>query len=173
MYPYEFRHALHSLLQRWLVSAHFSGNHQTCVYQNPWKKLYKLFFFYIHGSVHRESNLIIVQQDATVFSLLYFCRQLHMFRVLTPIIRRAYNCNYSFWHWSAGFTTIRCRWVGTTPIIRSSYNCNYSFWHWSTGSTTIRSCWVGTTPIIRSTYNCNYSFWHWSTGSTNSCMSSW
>jgi len=24
--------------------------------------------------------LIIVQQDATVFSLLYFCRQLYMFR---------------------------------------------------------------------------------------------
>jgi len=40
--------------------------------------------FYIHVSVHRESNLIIAQQDATVFSLLYFCRQLYMFRVLTP-----------------------------------------------------------------------------------------
>ena len=26
-------------------------------------------------------NLIIVQQDAIVFSLLYFCRQLYMFRV--------------------------------------------------------------------------------------------
>jgi len=26
--------------------------------------------FYIHGSVHRESNLITVQQDANVFSLL-------------------------------------------------------------------------------------------------------
>ena len=43
--------------------------------------------FYIHGSMHRESNLIIVQQDAAVFSLLYFCRQLYIFRVLTPIIR--------------------------------------------------------------------------------------
>jgi len=56
------------------------------------------YFFYIHGSVHRESNWIIVQQDATVFSLLYFCRQLNMFRVLTPIIRSSYSCNYSFWH---------------------------------------------------------------------------
>ena len=28
--------------------------------------------FYIQESVHRESNLITVQQDATVFSLLYF-----------------------------------------------------------------------------------------------------
>ena len=29
------------------------------------------------------TNLVIVQQDVTVFSLLYFCRQLYMFRVLT------------------------------------------------------------------------------------------
>ena len=70
--------------------------------------------FYIHGSVHRESNLIIVQQDATIFSLLHFCRQLYMFRVLTPIIRSWYSCNYSFWHRSAGTTVIRSRcWVGT------------------------------------------------------------
>jgi len=40
-----------------------------------------LDFCYIHGSVHRESNLIAVQQDATVFSLLHFCRQLYVFRV--------------------------------------------------------------------------------------------
>ena len=53
---------------------------------------------YIHGSVHHESNLITVQQDATLFSLLYFCRQLYMFRVLTPIIRSSYNYNYSFWY---------------------------------------------------------------------------
>ena len=53
------------------------------------------------------SNLIFVQQDATVFSLLYFCTQLYMFRMLTPIIRSSYNCNYSFWHWSTGSATIR------------------------------------------------------------------
>jgi len=64
--------------------------------------------FYINGSVHCESNLVTVQQDATVFSLLYFCRQLYMFLVLTPIIRSWYSCNYSFWHWSTGSTTIRC-----------------------------------------------------------------
>jgi len=46
---------------------------------------------YSHGSVHRESNLITVQKDATVFSLLYFCRQLYMFRVLTPIIGSSYR----------------------------------------------------------------------------------
>jgi len=33
--------------------------------------------------VHRELNLITVQQDVTVFNLLYFCRQLYMFRVST------------------------------------------------------------------------------------------
>jgi len=53
---------------------------------------------YIHGSVHRESNLIISQKDATVFSLLHFCMQLYMFRVLTPINRNWYSCNYSFWY---------------------------------------------------------------------------
>ena len=36
-----------------------------------------------------KENVIIAQQDATVFSLLYFCMQLYMFGVLTPIIRRA------------------------------------------------------------------------------------
>jgi len=44
---------------------------------------------------------IIVQQDATMYSLLYFCKSLYMFRVVTPlIIRSTYNCNYSIWHWS-------------------------------------------------------------------------
>ena len=61
---------------------------------------------YIHGSLHRETNLITVQQDATLFSSLYFCRQLYMFRVLTPKTRSSYNCSYSFWHWSAGCTNI-------------------------------------------------------------------
>jgi len=34
-----------------------------------------------------------------LLSLLYLCRQLYMFRVLTPITRSSYNCNYSFWYW--------------------------------------------------------------------------
>jgi len=60
------------------------------------------------------SNVIIFQKDASVFSLLHFCRQLYVFRVLTPIIMGSYNCNYSFWHWSTGSTTIRSRcWFGT------------------------------------------------------------
>ena len=53
---------------------------------------------------YRESNLITVQKDATVFSSLHFCRQLYMFRVLTPIIRSLYSYNYSFWYWLTGST---------------------------------------------------------------------
>ena len=53
-----------------------------------------------------------------LFSLLHFCRQLYMFRALTPIIRSSYNCNYSFWYWLTGSTTIRSRcWVGTDPCV--------------------------------------------------------
>jgi len=56
--------------------------------------------FYVHGSAHRESMSIIVQQHATIYSLLYFCKLLYLFRVVTPpIIRSTYNCNYSIWHW--------------------------------------------------------------------------
>ena len=55
-----------------------------------------------------RSNWIIVQQGATVFRLLYFCRQLYMFRVMTPVIRSSYNLNYGFWHWSTAMNKIRC-----------------------------------------------------------------
>ena len=57
--------------------------------------------FYVHGSVHRESMSIIVQQDAAITSLLYFCKLLYKLRVATPpIIRSTYNCDYSILHWS-------------------------------------------------------------------------
>jgi len=49
--------------------------------------------FCIHGSVHRESNLIISNK----IRLLQFITFLYMTRVLIPIIRSWYNCNYSFW----------------------------------------------------------------------------
>ena len=59
-----------------------------------------LVIFYVHASVHRESMSINVQQDATIYSLLYFCKLLYMFRVVHPlIIRGTYNCNYSTWYW--------------------------------------------------------------------------
>jgi len=94
-----------------------------------------------------------------LFSLLHFCRQLYMFRVLTPIIRSWYSCNYSFWYWLTGSTAIRARcWVGTQQRERmvvdllvlvledGSRSTSTSSGSTSTSrSTTIRSrCWVGT-----------------------------
>jgi hypothetical protein len=44
---------------------------------------------------------MIVQQDAPIYSLLYVCKLLCMFRVATPpIIRSTRNCNYNIWHLS-------------------------------------------------------------------------
>jgi len=60
-----------------------------------------------------------------LFGLLHFCRQLYMFRVLTAIISSWYSCNYSFWYWLTGSTTIHfCCWVGTDSCV--SYG-RYSF----------------------------------------------
>ena len=57
-----------------------------------------------------------------LFSLLYFCRQLYTFRVLTPIIRSSYNCNYSFWYWLTGSTTILTQWVASCwTVIKINY----------------------------------------------------
>jgi len=49
----------------------------------------KTIFFYVYGSVRLESMSIIVQQDATIYSLLYFCKLLYMLRVVTPSIIRS------------------------------------------------------------------------------------
>jgi len=60
-----------------------------------------------------------------LFSLLHYCRQLYMFRVLTSIIRSWYSYKYSFGYWLTGSTTIRFRcWVGTDSCV--SYG-TYSF----------------------------------------------
>jgi len=66
------------------------------------QQLIRLYsFFNVHGSVHLESMSIIVQQDVTMYSLLYFCKLLYMFPVVPPpIIRSTYNCNYNIWYWS-------------------------------------------------------------------------
>ena len=75
----------------------------------------RVFFFFqytwVRASWIRFNNC---PTRCDLFSLLYFCRQLYMFRVLTLIIRSLYNCNYSFWYWLTGSTTIRSRcWVPT------------------------------------------------------------
>jgi hypothetical protein len=52
-------------------------------------------------SIEEGLSSITVQQYATVYSLLYFCKLLYIFRVVTPpIIRSIHNCNYIIWHWS-------------------------------------------------------------------------
>jgi len=57
--------------------------------------LIKQSFFYVYGSVHRWSILIIVQRDATQ-TVYYSASSLYMFQVsTTPIIRLTQNCNYS------------------------------------------------------------------------------
>ena len=76
------------------------------------------------------SMSIIVQQDATIYSLLYFCKLLYMFRVLTPpIIRSTYNCNYSISYWSTRLSIAE----GSRDGLTSTRCCNYSYmcsWWW-------------------------------------------
>jgi hypothetical protein len=70
-----------------------SGTLEVCpsILDNP-----VIFLFWLQGRYFVQNILsIIVQQDATIYSLLYFCKLLYMFRVVTPpIIRSTYNCNY-------------------------------------------------------------------------------
>jgi hypothetical protein len=60
-----------------------------------------VIFLWLEQEITQFSSMSkIVQQDTTMYSLLYFCKLLYMFRVVTqPIIRSTYNCNY-IWHWS-------------------------------------------------------------------------
>jgi len=103
--------------------------------------------FYVHGSVHRESMSIIVQRDATLYSLLYLCKLLYMFRVVTPpIIRSTCNCNYGIWHWSNRLCYL--------PLSWSRWNCR------SNGSMIAEDSRDGLTSAIC----CNYSYmcsWWW------------
>jgi len=90
---------------------------------------------------------ITVQQDATVYSLLYFCKLLYMFRVVTPpIIRSTYNRNYSIWHWSNRLCYLPLWWRGwncrsnlstiaerSRDGLTSARCCNYGYmcsWWW-------------------------------------------
>jgi hypothetical protein len=69
---------------------------------------------------------IIVQKVATMYSLLYLCKLLYMFRIITPpIIRSTYNCNYSIWHWSnfgkcSVWSQIRMRGMDPTSLVPSA-----------------------------------------------------
>ena len=80
---------------------------------------------------------IIVQQDATIYGLLYFCKLLYMFRVVTPpTIRSTYNCNYSIWHWSNHLCYLLLWWSCSNSFtitedsrdgLTSARCCNYSY----------------------------------------------
>ena len=43
-----------------------------------------------------------------LYSSLVSCRQLYVFRVLTPFIRSSYNCNYRFWYWLTAVSKMCC-----------------------------------------------------------------
>jgi len=112
--------------------------------ETNWKTLYIYIYIYIYTWVRAlwiEFNNYPTRCD--LFSLLHFCRQLYMFRVLTPIIRSWYSCNYSFWYWLTGSNTIRFRcWVGTDSCV--SY-CRYDT-HESVP--TVRYTWISTYRTI-------------------------
>ena len=90
-----------------------------------------------------------------LFSLLHFCRQLYIFWVLTPIIRRLYNCNYSFWYWL--LPTVWNKWISSNSTTRPdgsrsglintrsyNYSCT-SFWWWVS---TPETCWAANRNVI-------------------------
>jgi len=58
--------------------------------------------FYLHGSVHRESMSITVQQNATIYSFYYISADSSTcFRWYPHPSSGAHsNCNYNIWHWS-------------------------------------------------------------------------
>ena len=74
--------------------------------------------WWVHASWFEFNNCPI---RCDFFSLLYFCRQLCMFQAMTPIIRSSYNCNYSFWYWLTGSTTIRSRCLVPTESVASCW----------------------------------------------------
>jgi hypothetical protein len=97
VYPYKYRHSVHLCC---LASALIAMKSRIIVqHRESLQSTYR--DFYVHRSVHRESMSVIVQQDATIYSSLYFSKLLYMFRVVNPpIIRITFNSNYSIWHWS-------------------------------------------------------------------------
>jgi len=59
------------------------------------------------NNIASDIKLVFYSLRCDLFSLLHFCSQLYMFRVLTPIIRSSYNCNYSFWYWLTAMNKVR------------------------------------------------------------------
>jgi len=82
-------------------------------------------FLCVYGFVHRESMSILVQQDVTIYSSLYFCRLLYTFRmIIPPLISSTCNCNYSVWHRSNRLCYFP---KGSRDGLTSARRCNYSY----------------------------------------------
>jgi hypothetical protein len=78
----------------------------------------KIHKFYVHGSVHRESMSIIVQQDATIYSLLYFCK------LLALHVSGGNFTQHQKVERSSNFSTIA---EGSRDGLTSARCCNYSY----------------------------------------------
>jgi len=64
-----------------------------------------------------------------------------MFRVLTPIIRSWYNCNYSLWHWATAIVVYIYIYIHGTVhresnLITVQKDATYSVYYISVGSST-------------------------------------
>ena len=67
--------------------------------------------FYVHGSMHRESTSITVQQDATVYSYIIFSADSSTCFVWYPYpsSEAHSNCNWNVWHWLGGLLHVSGR----------------------------------------------------------------
>jgi len=104
---------------------------------------------------------IIVQQDGTIYSLLYICKLLYMFLVVTlPIIRSTYNFTASGTGQTVSATFCYRGEVGTSSfqVIQQDATI-YTFLYFCKLPYMFR---MVTPPIFRRTYNFIYSVWHWS-----------
>jgi len=91
-----------------------------CTASHPCSNFYVFIYTYIVCNCYKQGIFFKFSNKMQLYSVfLYFCRQLYMFRVLTPIIRSSYNCKYSFWYWLTGSAAIRSRcWVRTNSTTR-------------------------------------------------------
>jgi len=70
-------------------------------YIQQWFKASGSVVFYVYGSVHRWSVLIVLTRCNTKQSIYYSASSLYTFRVsTTPVIRSTQNCNYIIRYWS-------------------------------------------------------------------------
>ena len=87
-----------------------------------------LSYFYVHGSLHRESLSIIVQQNATIYSCIIFSADSSTCFGWYPHPSSGahWNCNY-IWHWSNRICNRPLTWrrrnsVPTSPRQRTVAN---------------------------------------------------